>query len=63
MNVEYGYRKEIKLSFHIDQMSAADKIRLVQDLLRSLLLTDGLGTEAFNDLRSFLEKALEESEP
>ncbi len=61
MNVDYGYRKEIKLSFNISLMKGEDKIRLTKDLIVDLLLTDGLREEYRSELRAFMFTALEES--
>ncbi len=61
MNVEYGYRCNIKVDFNIDLIKTEDKIHLAQDLLRKLLLTDELQGELHEQFRNFLAKALDES--
>ena len=59
--LEYGFRANLKISVPLSAMSGDDKIRLCQDLVKDLLLTDGLREEYREELQTYLRKALEES--
>lgn len=59
--MDYSYRASIRMNVPLSCMSGEDKIRLVKDLVRDLLLTDGLREEYREELQKYLQIALEES--
>lgn len=59
--LQYGFRANIKIDVPLHAMSGEDKIRLCKDLVKDLLLTDGLREEYREALQKYLQVALEES--
>lgn len=62
MEAIYGHRHELKVQFNVMLLTADEKTRLAQDLIRDLLLSDTLNKDRFNAFRRYLESALKESE-